>query len=80
MHSKKCNWEFGLLHQGCNMKKKLQDFIPNTASTKSVYTMVKFGKRKDLLTHMVKRVGELKTSKNAYILALIEQDKEHENE
>jgi len=55
----------------------LEAFLPKESkAAKSFYTMVKFNNRPDLLEFMVNRVKRLGTSKNAYVLALIELDME----
>jgi len=62
------------------MTKKLEDLIPRPKKrTKSVYTMLRFDRRMDLLEHVVARCKELKCSKNAFLLALIEMDREDSN-
>lgn len=56
--------------------KKLESYLPTERprAKNPIYTMVRFDNRLDLLRYVVQRVASLKTSKNAYILALIEKD------
>lgn len=62
-------------------KKRIEDLILKSRPCKKpIYTMIRFEKRMDLLTFLEHRIRSLSTSKNAYLLALIEQDMEHTNE
>lgn len=61
-----------------NHNKKLEEYLPKgkPKAKHPIYTMVRFDNRLDLLKHVVQRVAKLKTSKNAYVLALIAKDME----
>lgn len=57
-------------------EKKLEAYLPTERprAKNPIYMMVRFDNKPDLLKFAIERVAKLKTSKNAYVLALIEKD------